>query len=276
MQIPFTKMHGLGNDFIVLDAINHPDLLALDSEQQRLLADRHFGIGCDQILWVLPSDKPDVDFRYRIVNADGQEVQQCGNGARCFARFVKERGLTDKEVLSVETLGGIIHPRLESDGLVTVDMGKPRFAPNDLPFIADEIADRYELDVTGQSYQIGTVSMGNPHAVIQVDDLETFDVTGVGALVESHARFPERVNAGFMQVISTTHIRLQVYERGVGLTLACGTGACAAAVIGQRWGVLEQRSTVSLAGGDLQICWDGDNVLMTGPATNVFEGTIQL
>lgn len=269
-------MHGLGNDFVVIDAINQS--VSFTVEQVRFIADRHFGIGCDQLLLVEKADRPEADFLYRIFNADGSEVEQCGNGARCFARFVKEQGLTDKNEIPVQTASGLITLHIESDGQVRVDMGVPVFAPEQIPFTADVAALRYALEVDGSQLEIGAVSMGNPHAVIQVDDIEQAAVTSLGAKIESHARFPQRVNVGFMQLIDRNHIRLRVYERGAGETLACGTGACAAMVVGRQQGLLDDKVVVSLPGGDLIINWSGDNqaVMMTGPAQSVFEGTVRL
>jgi diaminopimelate epimerase len=276
MVIAFTKMHGLGNDFVVIDAISQT--VSLTPQQIRLLADRHLGVGCDQVLLVERAHDSAADFRYRIFNADGGEVEQCGNGARCFVHFVRDHGLTDKREITVKTAGGIIHPRLEADGRVTVNMGVPRFAPRDIPFEADAPALRYELTVGKITITIGAVSMGNPHAVMLVDSVRTAPVAELGPLIESHPRFPNRVNAGFMEVVAPDHIRLRVYERGTGETLACGTGACAAAAIGRRWGLLEGTVKVELPGGDLTVRWQGDNnpVWMTGPATRVFEGRIKL
>ncbi len=275
MDIAFTKMHGLGNDFVVIDAISQD--ISLSKEQIRLLADRHFGVGCDQVLLVeRPQDE--ADFRYRIFNADGGEVEQCGNGARCFVHFVRMNGLTDKTEITVETAGGLIRPRIESDGRVTVDMGVPRFAPADIPFNEEQERLHYELSIGDTAVVIGAVSMGNPHAVIKVDSVEDAPVATLGPLLERHPRFPQRVNAGFMEVVSPQHIRLRVYERGAGETLACGTGACAAVAIGRRWGLLEESVNVQLPGGNLTIRWQGDNnpVWMTGPAQRVFEGRIEL
>jgi diaminopimelate epimerase len=274
--LKFTKMHGLGNDFVVFDAISQN--LRLRPEQLRFIADRHFGIGCDQILLVERATLADADFRYRIFNADGGEVQQCGNGARCFVRFVHDHGLTDKSEIRVETASGIIVPRLEADGSVTVDMGVPRLAPADIPFIAQSRALTYALELPGGSVEISAVSMGNPHAVQLVADVETAPVAQQGPLIEHHPRFPERVNAGFMQVIDRSHIKLRVFERGTGETLACGTGACAAVVAGIARGLLDAAVTVTTRGGDLHIRWNGEGqpVWMTGPATTVFEGTINL
>jgi diaminopimelate epimerase len=276
MVIAFTKMQGLGNDFVVIDAISQP--LSLNPQQIRRLADRHFGIGCDQILVVERPRGAGADFRYRIFNADGGEVEQCGNGARCFVRFVRERGLTDKTEITVETAGGIIRPRIEADGMITVNMGVPRFAPPDIPFVADILAPRYELTVGKTTVTIGAVSMGNPHAVMRVDDVRTAPVAELGPLIENHARFPKRVNAGFMEVVAPDHIRLRVYERGAGETLACGTGACAAVAVGRHWGLLEETVRVELTGGDLTVRWQADDnpVWMTGPAVRVFEGSIDL
>ena len=275
MAIAFTKMHGLGNDFVVIDAISQD--VSLSTEQIRKLADRHFGIGCDQLLLV---ERPqgNADFRYRIFNSDGGEVEQCGNGARCFVHFVRAHGLTDKSEITVETAGGTIRPRIEADGRVTVDMGVPRFAPREIPFNAEQESLRYELLVGDSTVTIGAVSMGNPHAVIQVDSVHAAPVTTLGPLIERHPRFPKRVNAGFMEVVTPQHIRLRVYERGAGETLACGTGACAAVAIGRRWGLLEESVNVELPGGNLTIHWQGDNnpVWMTGPALRVFEGRIEL
>lgn len=276
MILKFTKMQGLGNDFVVIDAINQN--VQLNAEQIRHIADRHFGVGCDQLLLVETSNLPDVDFRYRIFNADGGEVEQCGNGARCFVRFVHDHGLTDKTEIRVETARGIILPRLEQDGQITVNMGVPRLQPADIPFVADAEALQYSLSLGNASVQIAAVSMGNPHAVQIVEHIESAPVAEQGALIEHHPRFPQRVNAGFMQIIDEHCIRLRVYERGAGETLACGTGACAAAVAGIRQGLLISPVSVSMRGGDLLIAWAGANapVLMTGPATRVFEGEISL
>lgn len=275
MPLEFTKMHGLGNDFVVIDATRQP--FALSVEQLRQLADRHFGVGCDQILVVEPAVSADADFRYRIFNADGGEVQQCGNGARCFARFVFDRGLTEKREIRVETRGGLITPRLEDNGLVTVDMGVPRFTPAEIPFEAAAAATVYPLQVGDQTIEISAVSMGNPHAVHVVADLDAAPVAEQGPLIENHVRFPERVNAGFMQVLDRSHIRLRVFERGSGETLACGTGACAAAVSGIQRGLLDSPVRVSTRGGDLSITWAGPGqpVLMTGPAVTVFSGRLE-
>ncbi len=276
MSLKFTKMHGLGNDFVVFDAINQT--LNLTSEQVRFLADRRFGIGCDQLLLVEPAQQPGVDFRYRIFNADGSEVQQCGNGARCFARFVRDKGLTDKDTIVVETASGIITLYIETDGQVRVNMGKPDFAPQSLPFLVEGQQLVYEIDLDGESLSVGAVSMGNPHAVLQVEDIERAPVQEIGPKLEAHPRFPERVNVGFMQVLDSGSIRLRVYERGAAETLACGTGACAAVAVGQRWGLLGEEVRVRLPGGELTIRWagEGEDLWMIGPAISVFEGTIEL
>ena len=276
MKLAFTKMQGAGNDFVVLDGVSHA--LALTPAQLRRLADRHFGVGCDQILLVEPPRAAGTDFRYRIFNADGGEVEQCGNGARCFVRFVRERGLTDKSEIRVETAAGIIMPRLEADGEVTVNMGAPVFAAQRIPFITDSDALVQPLQVDGTTVEISAVSMGNPHAVQVVADVDAAPVAAQGPLIERHARFPQRVNAGYMQVQDRGRIRLRVYERGAGETLACGTGACAAVAAGIRRGLLDARVRVSTRGGDLTIRWEGgDNpVWMTGPAVTVFEGEIEI
>jgi diaminopimelate epimerase len=276
MKLRFTKMHGLGNDFVVFDADNqHVDLAP---EQVRRIADRHFGVGCDQILLVEKPGRPDADFRYRIFNADGGEVSQCGNGARCFVRFVHEHGLSGKSVIRVETASGMIEPHLLENGEVTVDMGAPRFTPADIPFAADKETITYPLQVGEHTLDIAALSMGNPHAVLRVNDLDNTPVAILGAAIESHPRFPERVNAGFMQLVGAHEIRLRVFERGAGETLACGTGACAAAVAGIRQGWLASPVTVHTRGGDLNIVWAGfgNTVFMTGPATTVFEGELEI
>jgi len=276
MKLRFTKMHGLGNDFVVFDGINQA--VALTPEQCRRVADRHFGVGCDQILLVEKPSRDDVDFRYRIFNADGGEVEQCGNGARCFVRYVHEKGLTDKTAIRVETASGVIEPRLLDNGQVTVDMGAPRFAPADIPFAAEAETPTYALKVGQHVLDIAVLSMGNPHAVLRVNDLDSAPVDILGAAIESHSRFPKRVNAGFMQVLTPHDIRLRVYERGAGETLACGTGACAAAVAGIRQGWLKSPVSVHTRGGDLVIEWAGSGlpVYMTGPAVTVFDGEIEL
>jgi diaminopimelate epimerase len=276
MKIRFSKMHGAGNDFVVIDGINQS--VALDAAQVRHLADRHFGIGCDQLLVVEKPGSTDADFRYRIFNADGGEVEQCGNGARCFVRFVRNKGLTTKNEIRVETKSGIITPRVERDGRVTVDMGPPHFAPARIPFLADEQALTYTLEVDGQKLNISALSMGNPHAVQIVDNIDAAPVESLGPKVEHHARFPNRVNAGFMQIVGRGRIRLRVYERGAGETLSCGTGACAAAVAGMTRGLLDESVDVETFGGVLTIRWAGGGspVMMTGPAAMVFDGEIEI
>lgn len=283
MKIKFTKMHGAGNDFVVIDAINqHIDLTAA---QWQLLADRRFGVGADQILVVEKPHGKDVDFRYRIFNADGSEVEQCGNGARAFVRFVTEKNLTEKDTIRVETMSGIIEPRLEENGDITVDMGPPILLPQDVPFNTEGLSARIEseqtlwpLEVNGTTEWIAAISMGNPHAVQIVDDIDAAPVREHGALIERHPRFPKRVNAGFMQIVGRHEIRLRVFERGAGETLACGTGACAAVVSGIRRGLLASPVKVHTRGGDLSIAWAGDAspVMMTGPAVSVFEGEIDI
>jgi len=269
-------MHGLGNDFVVLDGIRQA--VDLSPAQLRFLADRNFGVGCDQILLVEKPTQDGVDFRYRIFNADGSEVEQCGNGARCFVRFVHESGLTDKREIRVETMKGTITPRLEADGKVTVDMGVPRFLPSEIPFLHDDDVVIYNLDVADETLEISVVSMGNPHAVQVVDSVDQAPVGEHGPLIENHAQFPQRVNAGFMQVVDRHAIKLRVYERGSGETLACGTGACAAVVAGVRRGLLDSPVRVTTRGGDLTIAWNGPDwpVRMTGPAVTVFSGEIDL
>ena len=286
MKIRFTKMHGLGNDFVVLDAI-HQDFVPTPA-QARFLADRHFGVGCDQILVVEPALAPGGDFRYRIFNADGGEVEQCGNGARCFVRFVHEQGLTTAREIRVETQAGPITLRLEADGQVAVDMGVPRFLPAEIPFHSETDAVVQSLAVDGAQIDISVVSMGNPHAVQVVPDIDAAPVARLGPLIESHPRFPRRVNAGFMQIVDRHAIRLRVYERGAGETLACGTGACAAVVAGIRRGLLDSPVRVTTRGGELSIAWNGaagdtgttsqtrQPVIMTGPATTVFTAEIEL
>ena len=276
MELKFTKMHGLGNDFIVIDAINQS--LDLSTDQVRFLADRRFGVGCDQLLLVESPHSVEAEFRYRIFNADGGEVEQCGNGARCFARFVVDKGLTRSQNIKVETASGQIVLKLEEDNQVMVNMGIPGLEPASLPFEATQRSTDYELELEGEFYNIAAVSMGNPHAVLRVEDVKQAPVEHLGAQIESHRRFPQRVNVGFMQVLSKNAIKLRVYERGAGETLACGTGACAAVVAGRMQGWLNETVKVSLPGGELVIRWQGeDNPLyMTGPATYVFEGQIEL
>ncbi|MCP4636995.1 MAG: diaminopimelate epimerase [Methyloversatilis sp.] len=276
MKLRFSKMHGLGNDFVVIDAIRQQ--VDLTPERVRFLADRHFGVGCDQLLVVERAQQPGVDFRYRIFNADGGEVEQCGNGARCFVRFVIEQGLTDKREIRVETKSGVITLSAQDDGQVTVNMGVPVFEPARIPFQSDSDAFVQPLDVAGAAVAITAVSMGNPHAVQVVADADAAPVGMQGPLIESHPRFPARVNAGFMQVVDPHHIRLRVYERGAGETLACGTGACAAVVAGIVRNLLESPVRVSTRGGELNIAWAGEGtpVFMTGPAVTVFEADIHL
>ena len=282
MKLWFTKMQGAGNDFVVLDALRGlPDLSAA---HYRRLADRRFGVGADQILIVGPSPAAGVDFSYRIFNADGGEVEQCGNGARCFARYVHDQGLTDKTRIRVQTLCGIIEPELQDDGRVRVDMGAPVFEPQRVPFDAHGLLPRtrgdlelWPLPLDAQTLEVSVLSMGNPHAVCLVDDADAAPVAQWGPQVERHPRFPRRVNAGFMQVIDRRHVRLRVHERGAGETLSCGTGACAAVVAGVRWGLLDHRVRVDTRGGELTLEWaGGGSVFLTGPAVTVFTGEIEL
>ncbi|MEN9422823.1 MAG: diaminopimelate epimerase [Pseudomonadota bacterium] len=272
----FTKMHGLGNDFVVLDGINQ--CVDLSTAQIRHIADRHLGVGCDQLLLVEAYDGADAEFRYRIFNADGSEVEQCGNGARCFARFVYDQGLTQHTTIPVVTASGRIVLQIQADGQVTVDMGVPVLEPAQIPFISAQRQTLYTLETHTTSVAFAAVSMGNPHAVLQVPDVESAPVSTLGAALESHPAFPKRVNVGFMQVIGRDHIRLRVFERGCGETQACGTGACAAVVAGRLQGLLDEQVTVSLPGGDLQIRWQGEGqpVRMTGPTATVFRGTLTL
>jgi diaminopimelate epimerase len=276
MILKFTKMHGAGNDFVVLDGTRQT--IALTPEQLRLLADRHFGVGCDQVLLVENPQHPEADFCYRIFNADGGEVEQCGNGARCFVRFVHDNKLSTKREIVVETKSGLIHPRLEDDGRVTVDMNAPIFTAEQIPFRDGTSAISEPLTVDHKTLTISAISMGNPHAVQVVENVEQTPVATLGPLIEQHPRFSNRVNAGFMQVIDRNNIRLRVYERGAGETLSCGTGACAAVVAGIRRGLLDSPVNVCTHGGTLSIAWAGDNtsVHMTGPAITAFVGTITL
>ena len=276
MLLKFTKMHGAGNDFVVVDLISQR--YKLRTRDIRKLADRRFGVGCDQVLVVEPPGRPHVDFSYRIFNADGGEVEQCGNGARCFARFVREKKLTGKRVISVETACGIIELRVHNRQDVEVEMGTPLFEPADIPFRADIRAPSYTLSLDDAELEIGAVSMGNPHAVLRVDNVSEAEVERLGPRIESHPDFPRRTNAGFMEVVAEDHIRLRVFERGVGETLACGTGACAAVVYGISRGWLRETVTVELPGGKLCISWAGGDrpVIMTGPTAVVFEGTIKI
>ena len=283
MRLKFAKMQGQGNDFVVLDGVRQA--IDLTAAQVRAIADRHFGVGCDQVLLVEPSREPGNDFRYRIWNADGGEVEQCGNGARCFARFVHDEGLTARAELRVETAKGVIRPRIEASGRVSVDMGPPRFEPSEVPFIAPAAAPTYRLAVGGVQVELSVLSMGNPHAVQVVADVDAAPVATQGPLLENHPAFPNRVNAGYLQVIARDRVRLRVWERGAGETLACGTGACAAVVAGIRRGLLDAEVRVSTRGGELAIAWAGTAtdmtppfapVMMTGDAVRVFEGEIEL
>src|SRR5215471_1525545 len=271
-MLKFTKMQGLGNDFVVFDGITQRVELA--PSEVRRLADRRYGVGCDQVLVIEKPTQSDVDFRYRIFNADGNEVEQCGNGARCFVQFVRQRGLTRKTRIRVETAGGIIIPELVEGGLVAVDMGFPRFAPAEIPFAGEGDALIRPLDIDGKTVHVTLVSMGNPHAVQVVDDVDRAPVAVEGPRIEHDPRFPERVNAGYMQVVDRANIRLRVWERGAGETPACGTGACAAVVAGIRRRLIDSPVRVSTRGGALGIAWEGDGtpVMMTGPAQTVFEG----
>ena len=276
MLLRFTKMQGLGNDFVVLDLVTQR--FNLQAEHVRKLADRHFGIGCDQLLVVETPMQPDVDFRYRIYNGDGNEVEQCGNGARCFAKFVRDKKLTGKNKIRVETNSGIIELSVMEDRQIRVNMGKPLLEPADIPFTASNRANTYTLLVDDQEVSISAVSIGNPHAIITVEDIDTAPVSTLGPAIECHTDFPQRVNVGFMQVVSRKEINLRVFERGAGETLACGSGACAGMVSGQLQGLLDQQITANLSGGSLTLEWRGEGhpVMMTGPASNVFEGQITL
>jgi diaminopimelate epimerase len=276
MLLRFTKMHGLGNDFMVLDLVSQQ--AHIQPRHAKLWGDRHTGIGFDQLLLVETPTRPDVDFRYRIFNADGSEVEQCGNGARCFARFVLDKRLTVKKHIRVETRGGIIELEMRADGQVTVDMGPPRLDPSAIPFVADAEALTYAVDVEGLSIELAALSMGNPHAVIRVADVDSAPVQSLGPKIEQHPRFPQRVNVGFLQVIDRQHAKLRVWERGAGETQACGTGACAAAVAAIRQGWMDSPLQLELPGGKLCIEWAGAGqpVMMTGPAARVYEGQIRL
>ena len=283
MKLKFTKMHGAGNDFVVIDAIHQT--INFSPAQWQFIADRRFGIGADQMLVVERPSTPDLDFRYRIYNADGGEVEQCGNGARAFVKFVTEKGLTDKRAIRVQTMAGVIEPMLEADGRITVNMGAPVLTPADVPFDANGLQGKAEgsdtlwpLDLSAAIVWISVVSMGNPHAVQVVADADSAALGSDGPLIEHHPRFPKRVNAGFMQIVDRHHIKLRVFERGAGETLACGTGACAAAVAGIRRGLLDSPVRVTMRGGELSIAWNGQDqpVRMTGPAVTVFEGEIEI
>lgn len=281
MQVKFTKMHGLGNDFMVVDCVTQK--ISFDSTLIKRLGDRNFGVGFDQLLVVEPPHSPELDFHYRIFNQDGSEVQMCGNGARCFARFVVEHNLCNKKEIRVSTVSGELTLKLEDDGEVVVNMGKPTFEPHKIPCTFNSESARYSLPLDSEkhgmsSLEIGAVSMGNPHMVTVVEDVKTCFIDSLGPVLESNKCFPERVNVGFMQVVSRNEINLRVYERGCGETMACGSGACAAAVVGIKQGLLDNKVTVNLPGGTLHITWlgDGQPVMMKGPATTVFEGTINL
>jgi diaminopimelate epimerase len=276
MKLNFTKMQGAGNDFVVIDSYSQP--ISLNSLQIRHIANRYYGVGCDQLLMVEKTNTPNVDFRYRIFNADGGEVEQCGNGARCFVRYVVEKKLTEKHAIVVETASGIITLTLQDDGQVTVNMGAPKFNPAQIPLLANTQSTLYPLALSHTTINVSAVSMGNPHAVTLVDNVETAPVAELGPQIESHPCFPQRVNAGFMQVVNPHEINLRVYERGSGETLACGTGACAAAVSGIQLGLLSSPVLVNTRGGKLTIEWGGESapVMMTGPAEIVFEGQINI
>jgi diaminopimelate epimerase len=276
MKLVFTKMHGAGNDFVVIDGVTQA--VNLNTNQLRRLADRHRGIGCDQILMVTPPDSPDADFRYHVFNADGSRAGQCGNGARCVGRFLKEKRLTRQREILLQTDDDSLALSLTEDGRVFAGLGAPRFAPAEVPFQADETQDQYTLDVQGQSLSIGALSMGNPHAILMVDDCDAAPVSTLGPLLEAHTLFPERVNVGFMQVQSRGEVKLRVFERGVGETDACGSGACAAAVHGMKLGLLDEEVVVSLPGGKLSVSWPsmGDRVWLGGPTATVFNGTVTL
>jgi len=275
-MINFTKMHGLGNDFVVIDAINQH--ITLTSEQIRFMSNRHFGIGFDQLLLVEKPVSDNADFKYRIFNADGSEVGQCGNGARCFARFVRDKKLSGKEEICVDTNSGQLLLRFTEQDLITVNMGIPKHNPIEIPLLAEQELMLYKVAVNDENISFGAVSMGNPHAVIQVENVENAPVDSLGNILENHTIFPERANIGFMQIINKKAIKLRVYERGAAETLACGSGACAAAVIGIEQNLLDNDVCVELPGGNLQISWSGrgEPVLMTGPACHVFDGTIIL
>lgn len=276
MKLAFTKMHGAGNDFVVIDGVTQA--VNLNTNQLRRLADRHRGIGCDQILMVTPPDSPDADFRYHVFNADGSRAGQCGNGARCVGRFLREKRLTRQREILLQTDDDSLALSLTEDGRVFAGLGAPRFAPREVPFQADETQDQYTLDVQGQSLSIGALSMGNPHAILMVDDCDAAPVSTLGPLLEAHTLFPERVNVGFMQVQSRGEVKLRVFERGVGETDACGSGACAAAVHGMKLGLLDEEVLVSLPGGKLSVSWPsmGDRVWLGGPTATVFNGTVTL
>lgn len=275
MPFEFTKMHGLGNDFIVINALEKP--FNLPDRQIAQLAHRRTGVGFDQLLVVEPPDLDEAEFTYRIFNADGGEVENCGNGARCFARYVTDKGLTGNKDILVSTSGGLMELSVQSDGRVLVRMDVPVFEPDEVPFVAQEAASTYDIEVDGQSLEFGVVAVGNPHAVTQVADVQRAEVERLGRLIETHERFPNRVNAGFMQVESRTEIALRVFERGVGETMACGTGACAAVAVGVAQGLLDRQVSVRLAGGELQVNWPGNEarIEMIGPCESVFDGRLE-
>ena len=272
----FTKMHGLGNDFVVIDALTQN--VRISGSMVRRLSDRALGIGCDQILVVEPPTEKDIDFDYRIFNQDGAEVEQCGNGARCLARFVKDRKLTGKSSIRVKTVNRVMNLKINADNSVRVDMGVPLLEPSEIPFKASLKSLLYDIDIAGHSYSISAVSMGNPHAILQVDDVQAAPVAVLGAQLECHERFPNRVNAGFMQVVDRKQLNLRVFERGAGETQACGSGACAAAVAAMRLELVDSQVTVHLTSGDLTIEWqgEGESLIMTGPAVTVFHGRIRI
>lgn len=280
MNIHFTKMHGSGNDFVVINAIDQK--IELTAEQISTIADRHFGIGCDQLLLVESPTDTEADFRYRIFNADGGEVEQCGNGARCFARYVFDNGLTTRRNISVETASGLIYLQMEEDNQVTVNMGVPSFIPSDIPYTVQETTEDepeyYSLMANGEKYAIGIVSIGNPHAVLLVESVEDAEVEKIGSAIEAHVQFPERVNVGFMEIINRSAIRLRVYERGSAETLACGSGACAAIAVGIRNRLLDDTVEAELRGGTVSVQWSGEGqpIMLTGPAETVYEGQINL
>jgi diaminopimelate epimerase len=275
-MIHFSKMHGLGNDFVVIDAINQH--INLTSEQIRFMSNRHFGIGFDQLLLVEKPTSDNADFKYRIFNADGSEVGQCGNGARCFARFVRDKKLSDKNEIAVDTNSGQLLLRFTEQNLITVNMGIPKHNPMEIPLLAEQESILYTVTVNDENTRFGAISMGNPHAVIQVENVEKAPVDSLGKILENHSLFPERANIGFMQIINKKAIKLRVYERGAAETLACGSGACAAVVIGIEQNLLDKEVCVELPGGELTISWSGrgEPVFMTGPACHVFDGTLIL